>query len=229
MNDVEYKLNSFLFSELVLQYLLSNDEEIKDEIYRRLKFCNFSDEIIEKIIGFEILIIKKRKLSFPNHLCDSFLWINHRVEYIKDENFLLFPLSPEDYALLDTDYISDNALTISEIIDYYDEARYMLNHAKELKIPKNMLAEAKKWGYEKDKKISLLKQIFVARFDLIYKMFYGTLPDRYFLTFAARFMQNELHILTKYKWEYNFGIDALIDGCDFEPYTAEYFNFYETN
>ena len=229
MNNTEYELNSFLFSELILQYLLSNDEKIKDEIYRRLKFCNFSDKIIEKIIDFEISIINKIKLSLNGYLCNSFLWINHKEDYINDDNFLLFPLSPEDYALLDTEYISDNVLTISEIIDYYDEARYMIHYREELKIPQNMLDEAKKWGDEKNNKISLLKQIFVARFDLIYKMFYGTLPDRYFLTFAARFMQNELHILTKYKWEYNFEIYEPIDGCDFEPYTAEYFNFYETN
>lgn len=223
-------MNNLLFTELVIEYLKNEDVNIENEMIRRLKFCSFPDEVIKKIIGYEIKIINKRNLSFAKRLCNNTLWISKKDEYNKNPNFKLFPLLEKDYAAIDSHEIKETTLSLSEIISYYDEG-YYIQFASQMPysdIPESMTKEALKWTAETPNRQAPLKAIYSARFDLTYLMVYGKEADQFFHKLALRFFNNELQILNKYRWNSRYGDSFNIDNYDFEPYTSKYFDYYET-
>ena len=70
-------LDNLLFTELVFRYDLTKKAIYKDEMVKRLKFCNFDNKSIDCIIELELNIINNRHIHFDENMMDIFSWTNY--------------------------------------------------------------------------------------------------------------------------------------------------------
>ena len=208
-------MNKLLFTELIIAGMSGNNEGYM-EAYRRLKFCGFDENTIKYIIYSEIIIIQKRNLKFQKPLNKTFWWVNNLDKY-KDRK--LFPFSHEKYFLLDLNNISDNTLSLGELISYYDEAYYISHFCENA--PVNVLKETLEIARYEDYRSWIVEEIY-SRFELLYRIANNIKNADKNITDIDKihiFYDNEVHIIMSYKWRELMNIPNL-----WEAYTDEYFN-----
>ena len=220
-------LRSMLFTELVSKYLLTEEDIYEEEMRRRLKFCSFDEESIVDIIRLEMKIIKRRNLYSQNSIMDIFSWTNYINNYKNNIDFKLFNMPLENYAQVDNQEVLDTTLSTAELAILYTDGQYLYKHNKDLEIPTNMVNDIKSIAIDKKGCVSNLKLIYNAKFDLVYMLNNDTLPSREFALLCSRFFRNEVQIVIKNKWMKKFKFDNIYQGCDFEPYSIDYFKNYE--
>lgn len=220
-------LNNILFTELVFKYNLTKDLLYKNEIVRRLKFCNFDEKCINYIIKLELNIIKKRKLFFEKNMMNLFSWTNFITYYKNDINFKLFNMPLEKYAQVDNHEVLNSTLTLGEIAILYADAQILSEFQDIFDIPQNMKNEINNFAIDKKNCISNLKLIYNGKFDLVYMMDNDCYPGREFYILCSRFFRNEAQIVFNYKWFNENFLNSNNEMISFIPYTIDYFRFFE--
>lgn len=179
---------------------MTKDLLYKNEIVRRLKFCNFDEKCINYIIKLELNIIKKRKLFFDKNMMNLFSWTNYITYYKNDINFKLFNMPLEKYAQVDNHEVLNSTLTLGEIAILYADAQILSEFQDIFDIPQNMKNEINNFAIDKKNCISNLKLIYNGKFDLVYMMDNDCNPGREFYILCSRFFRNEAQIVFNYKW-----------------------------
>lgn len=220
-------LDNLLFTELVFRYDLTKKAIYKDEMIKRLKFCNFDNKSIDCIIELELNIINNRHIHFDENMMDIFSWTNYISNYSKNPNFKLFNLPLDNYAQIDNQEVLNSTLTLGEIAILYADAQMLNEYQEIIDIPQNMKNEIEDFALDKNNCISKLKLIYNGKFDLVYMINNNCYPSREFYILSSRFFRNEAQIVINTKWigKYGFNLDNKI--ISYKPYTIDYFNFFE--
>lgn len=220
-------LDNLLFTDLAIKYNISNNIIYKNEMIRRLKFCNFDNKSINHIIKLELNIIKKRNIYLEKSLIDTFSWINYIPNYNNNIKFKIFNLPLEKYAQIDNHEVLPTTLTLGEIIILYTDAQILNECNNILSIPDNMQQEIKKYAIDKNNCASKLKLIFLGKFDLIHMMVNNCVSSREYYILCSRFFRNEAQIVFNNKWFNKLGLTTTNKIVYYLPYSIDYFNYYE--
>lgn len=208
-------MKRLLFTELIIEALRGN-KEAYIEAYNRLKFCGFDEKTMQYIILSEKLIIQKRNLEFDKPLHKTFWWVNNLENY-KDKP--LFKQPYEQYFFKGINNISENTLSLSELISFYDEAYYISHFCQNA--PTSVLKEAINIArYEDDR--SWIVGEFYSRIELLYRLSNNINLDNNKITDIHKihaFYDNEVHIIMSYKWRELMNIPN-----NWEAYTDDYYN-----
>ena len=192
MNEKYYHL---LFDELLYLYI-NGDSDALEEAMERLKFCDFDKRTIKEIIEIEILIIKYRKLKFKPSLFERFWWLSNKNKYNKEK---LLNKNRYNYCF-NYNKITNDTLTLSELISIFDEAYYLVHIAKD--VPSNIYNESFEIAEFEDYRSWIISEIY-NRLELCYRKANNIIKDDNFITDIYRmhtFYDNEFHILINYKW-----------------------------
>lgn len=217
-----YDFNLMMIDELLSLYVFQENKEALDEVYRRLRFCNYDSKTIDFIIDYEIKIIKKRNLIFKDYLFNKYWWLKHITEYRLDDNKKLFNLNRDEYIFAFYNYMSDNILTISELICIFDEAYFIKSFCKNY--PQNVLDEVREIATYEDDRSWIIEEIY-SRIETLYRLANDIKNDNKKITDIKKthtLYDNELQILFVNKWRKSFG-----DESNWQPYTDDYYEYLE--
>ena len=172
-------MNNLLFSELIINYIKGNEENLDIAMKRLLSF-GFDKITSANIIESEVEIIKRR-----------------RIKKIKDDYYLnnktVLKLNIAEYDLFYKEKISNEALLISEIINIYYNAKQII------------LKNEDKYSYEIVEEInyinkkgikSPLLELIYSRFNYMYHIENKSIPREQWIDNKKidNFIKNELKL-----------------------------------
>lgn len=165
------------FSEIILEYVKGNDSKL-DEVMNELITIGFDKITSANIIESEIELIKRRNIK------------KIRKNYYDDnEKVLKYPI--DRYDLFYNDFISENALLFSEIINIYKSAQKVIESNGE-KFSYEVIEEIN-YIYKKGVKSPLLEMIY-NRFNYMYHIANKKVPKNRWIdnSLVDKFIQEEL-------------------------------------
>lgn len=211
-------INMMLFSELVAALNLPEMREIAlREIVRRMEFCSIDQITAKRIIQVEKKILENKPYNRPD------------MDYLIRKNYweakeILFNKDYQKLELKSDHLAAEEVVSTSDLIVLTAEANNIFNlKDKETSYSSELLEEIDEFTTVKDKKTAMTE--YQKRIDFCFVWAYkdanhGDEPSeelkREIQVKALKLFENEMRILTKYKY------NSLIE--DWEPYTEEYFN-----
>lgn len=215
-------INMMLFSELVAALNLPEMREIAlREIVRRMEFCSIDQITAKRIIQVEKKILESKPYNRPD--MDYLI----RKNWWEPKEKMLDSLFDKDYTKIElkTDHLAaEETPSTSDLIALSAEANYIFSiNEKENLYSEKVLDEINYFTTNKELKIAMAE--YQRRILFCYVWAYkdanhGKEPEeelkREIQVKALKLFENEMRILTKYK--YNSQAE------EWEPYTEEYFN-----
>lgn len=215
------KYDEFLFSEIITKMTSCDSKELKNELYDRMNFCGFNADMINCFIDLEKLIVKVRKLKFKSPLYNKYWWFNNNSYNLN--SIFSNTYNHNEIFMLNTQVVTKNTLTFSELLSLLNEATYV-----------DVIYKNKNKSVEKE--ISLFSELhnnkwvrkeITYRFMACYDKIFGKqkeMPTEYF-NCVNKLIDNELQILNLCKWVYPLDKQNGINS-NWKPYTSEFYSFF---